>query len=291
VNIAVTVVHCALNYVLVFGELGLPEMGLAGAGVASLFSQALGCLTFILMFLRASNDRQHRTRSGWRPDARLLGRLLKFGVPSGVHVFVDVTAFTAFIMIVGRIGTAELAATNIAFNINSLAFMPVFGLGTAVAVLVGQHLGEDRAGVAQVTAWNGLRLGLVYMVATSVVYLTLPGLFADLFAPRDGSASFGAVRDATVLLLRFVAAYSLFDSLNIVFGSALKGAGDTRFVMGYLIVMASLGLVAPSVILIGVLGYGLITAWLVVTLYIIALALGFLLRFLTGRWKSMRVIG
>ncbi len=290
VNIAVTAVHCALNYILVFGRLGLPEMGLAGAGIASVASQALGCLLFLGMLLAPGNEGSYRTRTGWRLKGDLFARLLRYGVPSGIHFFVDVAAFTAFIMIVGRIGTAELAATNIALNINSLAFMPVLGLGTAVAVLVGQHLGEERPLVAQSSAWNGLRLGVLYMAAISVAYVGIPGLFADLFAPRDDPASFASIRQATVVLLRFVAIYSVFDSFNIVFGSALKGAGDTRFVMGYLLVMATFGLVVPSILLIAVLRGGLYTAWVLLTFYIIVLAFGFLVRFLGGRWRSMRVI-
>jgi MATE family multidrug resistance protein len=130
----------------------------------------------------------------------------------------------------------------------------------------------------------------VYMVLIGVTYVAIPGVFADLFAPREDPGSYAAIRAATVLLLRFVALYSVFDSINIVFGSALKGAGDTRFVMVYLAVMASLVLVLPSVLLIGVFSQGLMAAWLIVTVYIIALAFGFLFRFLGGKWRDMRVI-
>ncbi len=290
VNVAVTVVHCGLNYLLVFGKAGLPELGLKGAGIASVISQALGCLIFLALLLGPKQERSFRARSGWRFQPALFARLMRFGVPSGIHFFVDVAAFSAFVMIVGRIGTAELAATNIAFNINNLAFMPVIGMGTAVAVLVGQHLGEDRPLVAQTAAWNGLRIGVVYMVLIGVTYVAIPGVFADLFAPREDPGSYAAIRAATVLLLRFVALYSVFDSINIVFGSALKGAGDTRFVMVYLAVMASLVLVLPSVLLIGVFSQGLMAAWIIVTVYIIVLAFGFLFRFLGGKWRDMRVI-
>jgi MATE family multidrug resistance protein len=290
VNVAITVVHCGLNYILVFGKAGLPELGLKGAGIASVISQAFGCLVFLAIMLSTASERSFRSRSGWRLEPALFARLLRFGIPSGIHFFVDIAAFSVFVMIVGRIGTAELAATNIAFNINSLAFMPVIGLGTAVAVLVGQHLGEERPAIAEKAAWNGLRLGVLYMVLIALTYVGIPGVFADLFAPRGDPGSYASIRAAAVLLLRFVALYSIFDSVNIVFGSALKGAGDTRFVMAYLLVMATAGLVLPSVLLIGVLAQGLMTAWLIVTVYIIALAFGFMVRFLGGRWKGMRVI-
>jgi multidrug resistance protein, MATE family len=291
VNVGVTVVHCALNYVLVFGKLGLPELGLAGAGIASVVSQGIGCLAFLVMMLWGKHESAFRSRSGWRLDRDLFARLMRFGVPSGIHFFVDVASFSVFVMIVGRIGTPELAATNIAFNINNLAFMPVIGVGTAVAVLVGQHLGEDRPAVAEAAAWNGLRMGGLYMLAIGLTYVLIPGLYTGLFAPRDDAGSYASIRAVAVILLRFVALYSVVDAINIVFGSALKGAGDTRFVMAYLAVMSTCGLVLPSVLLIGVLSRGLVTAWVIVTVYIFALAFGFLLRFLGGKWKSMRVIG
>jgi multidrug resistance protein, MATE family len=290
VNVAVTAVHCLLNYLLVFGVGGLPELGLRGAGIASVISQALGCAVFLALFLSAANQRSYGTRAGWRLRPELFRRLMRFGLPSGIHVFVDVAAFSAFVMIVGRIGTAELAATNIAFNINNLAFMPVIGVGTAVAVLVGQHLGEDRPAVAETAAWNGLRIGLLYMLLIGATYVGIPGFFADLFAPREDPGSYAAIRAAAVVLLRFVALYSVFDSVNIVFGSALKGAGDTRFVMVYLAAMATCGLVLPSALFVALLSGGLGTAWIIVTAYIIALAVGFFFRFLGGKWKAMRVI-
>ena len=93
-----------------------------------------------------------------------------------------------------------------------------------------------------------------------------------------------------MVLLRFVALYSLFDTLNIVFSAALRGAGDTRFVMIYLLIMSSCILTIPSILLVGVFHFSVYVAWLIVSAYVILLGFGFLARFLQGRWQSMRVI-
>jgi MATE family multidrug resistance protein len=98
------------------------------------------------------------------------------------------------------------------------------------------------------------------------------------------------LRPMIVVLLRFIALYSLFDGLNIIFASAIKGAGDTRFVMVIIVVVSGCFLVLPSYLALAVFGYGLYVAWGIVTVYVITLGFCFLARFLTGKWKSMRVI-
>ena len=92
-----------------------------------------------MLFLRKRYRSKFATLRGWRPDGPLLRRLLRYGVPNGVNFMLDIMAFTLFLLIVGRLGAVELAATNLAFNINSLAFMPLIGCGIAVSTMVGQR--------------------------------------------------------------------------------------------------------------------------------------------------------
>jgi len=278
-----------LNYLLIFGSAGFPEMGIRGAAIATVISSAFATGLYVVLMLRKPMAGKYATRR-IRLEWSLFVRLLRFGVPSGVQFIVDIGGFTVFLMLVGRIGIAELAATNIAFNINSLAFMPMLGLGVAVRVLVGQYIGHDRPDAAARSTWSGFRLSMLYMGSIAVLYVTIPGVFAGLFAPRADPASFEGVRSITVTLLRFVALYSLIDTLNIVFASAIKGAGDTRFAMVYLLIMSGGVLIVPCIVLIGVMGLSVYVAWWILTGYIIVLGVGFMARFLGGKWKSMRVI-
>ena len=290
VNASATTINVVLDYALIFGRLGFPELGIAGAAMATVVSQIAACLLYLFLFSRRENRRVYRTLSGFRPDRELLARLLRYGVPNGVHFLIDLVGFTAFILLVGRLGIVPLAATNIAFNINNLAFMPMLGLGQAISVLVGRYLGEGKPGLAERRTWSGFILSFIYMSGFALSFLLFPGPLVDLFAQRSDASAFVPLRQTVIVLLRFVAVYSLFDTMNIVFASALKGAGDTRFAMLLFLVVSFGVLLAPSILVLGVWKAHIYAAWLIVSAYIIVLGLSFLARFLGGKWKSMRVI-
>jgi MATE family multidrug resistance protein len=290
VNVLGTAVNIALDYLLIFGVGGFPEMGVAGAAWATNAAMLASFLAYAILLGREEHDRHYRTRRGWRLDPALLSRILRFGLPSGIQFFIDMAGFTAFLLIVGRLGTESLAATNIALNINTLAFMPMIGLGMAITVLLGQYLGRDDPGTAERSAISGLHITLAYMGSIALLYVAVPHLFLLPYGLYSPVETFEPIRDLTVVLLRFVALYSIFDVLNIVFAAALKGAGDTRFVM-YMIAALSTGLLTvPTYVAIEVLGAGVLTAWAIGTTYVSVLGLSFYLRFRNGAWKSIRVI-
>ncbi|MBW2409719.1 MAG: MATE family efflux transporter, partial [Deltaproteobacteria bacterium] len=117
VNILATAVNLILDYALIFGHWGFPEMGIAGAGIATVIAGIFSFFVFLGLIAAKGHNRQYRTFSGWRPEKELFNRLLKYGVPSGVQFFLEMASFTTFILLVGRLGTTSLAASNIAFNI------------------------------------------------------------------------------------------------------------------------------------------------------------------------------
>jgi MATE family multidrug resistance protein len=288
-NALSTGINILLDYAMIFGYLGFPRMGIAGAAAATVIASAVPVFAYLLL-LRRKRYRDYFTRRGWRFDRELFVRLLRFGLPNGIQFFLDMSGFTIFLLLMGRLGTTSLAATNIAFNVNSLAFMPMIGCGIAVSVLVGQYLGENQPALAERSVYSGFHLTFLYMSLVAVSYVLAPDLFLAAFSAQADPARFEPIRRTTVILLRFVALYSLFDTMNIVFASAIKGAGDTRYVM-LMIVVVSLGaLVVPSYTALVVFGAGVYAGWIIVTAYVIILALGFLLRFLGGKWKTMRVI-
>ena len=289
-NLIMMAVNLVLDYLFIFGKGGLPAMGIAGAGYATVIAAASSCLFYVSLAFRKKYNREYKTLSGFRFDRKLIGRVIRFGLPSGIQFLIDVSGFSIFILLVGKIGTDELAATSITFNINTLAFMPMIGFGIAISVIVGQFQGEGKAGAAERSVFSGAHLCFLYMTFIAATYVAIPGLYISAFGARADPAKFADISRFIKILLRFVAVFTLFDTMNIVFASALKGAGDTRFVMIMIIVLSIGGLTIPSIIAISILGAGIFTAWYIVSGYIIILAISFLLRFLTGKWKSMRVI-
>jgi MATE family multidrug resistance protein len=290
VNTSATAVNLILDYALIFGHWGFPEMGIKGAGVATVLAGVFSFFVFLALLSSESNNKTYHAIKGWRPEKDLLIRLLRFGFPSGVQFFLEMTGFTGFVLLVGRLGTTSLAATNIAFNINTLAFMPMIGCGIAISVLVGQYIGAEKADLAQTSAYSGFHLAFVYMASIAAAYVLVPDIFVAPFSLHADPQVFTEIYSFSVVLLRFVAVYSIFDTMNIIFCSAIKGAGDTRYVLFMTVILSLFVLIIPTYLAIVVFKYGLTVSWVLATAYIILLGVIFYLRFLGGKWKTMRVI-
>jgi MATE family multidrug resistance protein len=284
-------VNAVLAYVFILGNFGAPALGIVGAGWATVAGTSASALVGLALFLRPRHRAEFRVLA-WHFDPDLFRRLMRFGLPNGLQFALEGMAFTAFIFMVGRLdetAPGSLAASNIAFSINLVAVLPMLGVAQAVSVLVGQRLGGDRPELAERSAWTGFKCAWLYMTAVAALYLFAPTLFLYLFQGDQESDQWSFVAERVPVLLRFVAVYSLFDSINLVFAFALRGAGDTRFVTIVSLALSWPIMVLPTAAALH-FGWGLYWAWTFVSAYVIALALVFLLRFRTGRWKTMRVI-
>jgi MATE family multidrug resistance protein len=290
VNVVSTVVDVVLNALWIFGLWGFPRAGVAGAAWSTIVSQALGAALFAALVLRPRFRAAYGTLSGWRLDRDLLGRLLRFGLPTGLQYSLEILAFALFMMIVGRLGTAPLAASGIAFNLNMIVFMPMLGLGMGVSALVGRYLGAERPDRAERSTWSAFRISLAYMGLCGLLYVLYPGLLLRPYAAGADPVSFAGVMPTAVVLLRFVAVYSIFDMMNVVFAAGLRGAGDTRYPLGLTVVLSWLAMLAPAFVLCVRLGFGVYVAWSTASAYVVLLGLLMMRRFRQGRWKALRVI-
>ena len=242
------------------------------------------------MTFMGNNNAKYKTISGWKFDKDLFLRLIRYGLPNGIHFFLDIAAFSAFILIVGRLGAAQLAATNIALNVSMLAFMPMIGMGITVSIFVGQSHGANNDDMADTATTSAVQMAFIYMGSISALYLLIPSIFIYPFAANADPTEFEEIRGYAMTAMKFVAAWSLVDSLGIVYSSALKGAGDTRFTMYTIIVLSLILLILPTFIALELMGWGLEAAWAIGVVYIIGLAVAFTLRYRAGKWRTMRVI-
>ena len=289
VDSGAAVVNMILDYFLIFGIAGFPELGIFGAGLTTTISQWLKVVAYALIICRPEFRRPFQIVEGMRFDAPLLGRLFVYGGPSGVQLWLETLAFTGYLFLMGRLGTTELASSTIAFSINGIAFVPMLGLGIAVTTLVGQRLGKDQPGLAARATWTSFAVGGLYIAVVATVYVALPDLFLTAYAAGTTTEEFAPLREICIVLLRFVALYCFLDMTHIVFVSAIKGAGDTRFVL-----LTTL-FVSPIPVSLGWLGltrwnWSLTDFWVVITGWIFALGIIYLSRFCQGKWRHMRVI-
>ena len=291
VNASATALNIALDYGLIFGHWGLPAWGIRGAAwatnIATLFSAAI----FILLLLLQRRYRdEFATLRGWKPDRDLFLRLVRFGGPNGLNHMLDMVAFSFFILVVGRMGTIELTATNLAFSVNSLAFMPLLGCGIAVSTMVGQRLGRDDPDAAEYCTWSGMHLALLYMGTMALAYVGVPQLFLMPYGLGAGGADLDKALEIATFLLRIVALYCLFDAFYIVFTAALKGAGDTRFIMYVSLGLSWLIMAIPAAVALTYFDASIYVLWSFLCAYIVIAGLTFYLRFRAGHWREMRVI-
>ena len=285
------VVNVALDYVMIFGHFGFPADGIVGAARATVIASAVTCLFYAVLIFTPANERIYRVVSGFRFDPALFSRLLKFGTPAGAQFVIDLGGFSMFILLVGRLGVVELAATNIVLNVNALAFLPLLGFGVAISVIVGRQLGAADSNGAQRSVFSAAHIGLLLTTAVAVSFVLILRLYLSAFAIGADRTEFEPIQATSIVLLRFVAAFMVADAVNIVFASALKGAGDTRFVMFMIAVLSLVGLVGPTYLAVEVLGLGVYRVWLIASIYVGVLGSSFFIRFMTGKWRSMRVIG
>jgi MATE family multidrug resistance protein len=284
-----TAVNLLLALPLIFGRVGFPELGIMGAGWATVAGSCASALLALGLLFRREYRAGFATLSGWRPEPALFGRLLRYGGPAGMQIFFDVLVFLVFIQLVDQLGEAEAGATALTVRLNMVAFLPMFGLGQAVSILVGQRLGADRPDLAEKTAYTGLRWVFGWMCLVAATYLLLPGILVRLFESGRDQESFTAVAALVPYLLVCVALYSLADAVNVTFVFALRGAGDTWFVSLLTFALAWPIMVVPTFLVVWS-GGSLYWAWAAATAYIISMAVCFYLRFRSGRWKTMRVI-
>ncbi|MBW3599853.1 MAG: MATE family efflux transporter [Planctomycetes bacterium] len=289
IEAAGTLVNVALMMVLIFGRAGFPEMGIAGAGWATVAGSWASAVLALGLFFRARYRNEFNTLWGWRLEPGLFRRLMVYGGPAGAQVFLDVLVFHVFVQLVGRLGEAAAGATALTVRLNMVAFLPMMGLGQAVCILVGQQLGGDRPDLAERSVYTGLRWVFGYMAIVAALYLFFPNLLVQMFEGDRDPETFAAVAAVMPSLLACVAVYSLADSVNVTFSFALRGAGDTRFVSLLTFALAWPMMVAPTFFVVRT-GASVYWAWVFASAYIIAMAVCFLFRFRGGRWKSMRVI-
>ncbi|MBN1622232.1 MAG: MATE family efflux transporter [Endomicrobiales bacterium] len=289
INFAGTFINLVFDYLLIFGIGIFPEMGIKGAAIATVMSGVFTFLVYLFLIFRSEYILEYATAQA-KLKLDMLKQIINFGLPSGVQFFVDMFGFAVFISIVGRLGTINLAASNIAFNINTISFLPMIGCGIAVSIMVGQYIGMGRADIGQRSTYTGFSITFAYMALISALYVLAPSIFIKPFAMNSDPKDFVYIFPLVVVLLRFVAVYSLFDTMNIIFASAIKGAGDTRFVMYVIIILSSTFMIIPYIAIV-IMKKSLYVAWTIASIYVAVLGFSFLFRFLQGKWKSMNVIG
>ncbi len=275
-------------YILIFGKLGCPQLGLVGAGVGSLIGSAVQTLVLVLYFVCGRCARQFQVRRQWRLSWPAMLDLLRIGTPAGAMFMGDVLMWALFMAyVIGKFGLVALAAGAILFSYWQFCFMPAIGVGNAATAIVGRYCGAGRPRLAWHRAHAALILVELYMVTCGIVMW----IFREDLVRMFNETGDPAVQVAATQVFIFLLICQACDALSVIFIGALRGAGDTLW-PGAVQLTLAYGLGLGGSILAAHLfpEWGSLGVWSVASGYIILLGLLMWGRFLGGKWRSMAVV-
>ena len=279
----INVVNVVLDYRLIFGNLGFPQLGPVGSAVATTIARGVGAVLMLYVLFKRGSILKLPLRGGWGFDRDAISRILNIGGPAAAEQLVFNLGFLAFSAIAILLGTADLAAQQVAFNISNFSILPAFAFGVAATTLVGQSLGAKDPDRAQASAWQALKSGMIWMCLMGAGFFLWRGWLVGLYTD-DAS-----VKQLGEMCMVFIALGQPLLAIAVVLGSALRGAGDTRTVLVYTFIGVWIVRVGLAYLLGIVLGWGLFGVWLGWMADFITRAVLVFLRFRTGEWKELHV--
>ena len=242
-----------LNWVLIFGHFGFPALGAYGAGIGTTISTFLGTTIYTILALRHAGGTGFLRRIA---DRKTMASMLRLSIPAGTQSFFFATGMTLFFWIIGRIGTAELAASNVLVQLLLVAILPGVGFGIAAASLVGRALGRGDREDAVTWGWDVSRLAMIVVGTGALIGVIAPDLLLKIFLHEEHTVALARFP------LRLLGATMVVETLGGVLMNALLGAGASKTVM-FVSVTLQWGLFLPVAFLLGpVLGFGMSAVWL-----------------------------
>jgi MATE family multidrug resistance protein len=261
------------NWVLIYGKLGFPALGVNGSAISTAFARVTMAAALLGFAWRYERGRGHPLFHHWAaPQAERLKRLLQLGAPAAGQILLEVGAWNLATLSAGYLTPVALATHQIVLNYASVTYMVPLGISAAAAVSVGHAVGAGDAARARRAGWMALGLGTSFMLLAALMFLLWPRPLIELFSSDPRVLAVGPA------LLGIVAAFEIFDGIQTVSTGALRGLGETHAPMwanfvGYWV----LGLPLGFFLCFG-LGWGIYGLWIGLTLALIVIALALLLR-------------
>lgn len=282
VGVVMNLINVVLNYVLIFGKLGFPALGVRGAGIATAIAFVWASLMYVIIFFSGRFVLRIR-KSTFTFDVDMVKRILRIGIPTGIERITMSSSMIFYVSIVAGFGTTALAAHQIGLRVESLSYMPGFGFAVAATALVGQNLGAKKPEKAQESGWEAAKLCAVLMGVVGLFMILFPKPMARLFVSEP------EVVDLAAWYLRIVGVSEPPLAMIFTLAGGLRGAGETRSPL----IISIFGLWAfriPLAYFLGViLGWGPIGAWTAMTIDTFVRGGLYIYQFKRGKWKEVTV--
>lgn len=282
-------VNVGVNYVLIFGHFGFPALGLRGAAYGTLIGSFCGLLVLVARFLRRKNRKYFKIAAALKFEFEMMYKLLRFGAPAGVEMFLNLLAFTLLMLLFHSDGLVTATAVTIVFNWDMVSFIPLLGLQIGVVSLVGRYMGAGQPEIAVRATRSGLKMAWCYSSIILLIFVSMPDMLVAIFQPSEYDLIYQQAYPLAVQMLRLASLYVLADATIIVFSGTLRGAGDTFWTMCLSVSLHWL-LVLVLWFLLKVLAIQPQYAWLSLNLFFMLFSVVFFWRYHRGHWKRMDVV-
>jgi len=279
VNIIINVINFVGNLLLVYGLLGFPALGVFGAGLATTFARIVGGVLLFVPYLSGKTVLPVVFPQDFKWDGELVARVARVGIPGAMERLMISGSHLFYARMVAGLGSVSYAAHAIGINAESISYMPGNGFATAATTLVGQNLGADRPDLAEQAAWESVLLGCAFVGTMGLAFIFVPELLMSIYTTDPEIISLGAI------YLRIMGFSQIHQAVGFVFLGAIRGAGDTKFVMWVTAFSSWAIRLGMTWALINVAKTGVTGAWWAMAADGLFKAIVSLLWFRTGNWK------
>jgi multidrug resistance protein, MATE family len=282
-------INILASYTLIFGYFGFPEMGIAGAAYGTIFASFCACLILAGVYFSKTIRTEYSVMQSFAFRWEIMKKLLRYGYPAGVEMFLAVTAFNFMVMTFHSTDPANATAASIMLNWDMMTYIPLMGIEIGVTSLVGRYMGAGRSDIAHQSTMSGVKIGLVYASLMFVMFMFFPRGLATIFEPESTSRAFDQALPSAIYMLRLICLYLMSEIVFVVFVGALRGAGDTLWAMSYSIVLHWFLAITLFVMLRG-FHTSIETGWTTVIALFLVLSTVVVFRYHGGKWKLLRIV-
>lgn len=288
-SLVAMIVNVGLDYVMIFGKLGFPVMGIEGAAIATVAGGFCGLVILVAAYLSKTNRIAYRVLQSFHFNREAMRKLIHFGYPAGLELFLNFIAFSAMIVLFQSRGTAAATASTIMFSWDLVSFIPLVGIEIAVTSLVGRYMGAGDPDTAHKAAMSGIKTGIFYSMVILLLFVLIPEQLALAFRPEAGSNAFNEALPMAKTMIRLASLYVLAEAMTVALVGALRGAGDTRWTM-----MATVTLhwtfVPVLALMFFVFEMSAVAGWLALIIAFLTFCIFLYKRYRSGKWKSIHVV-
>lgn len=281
-NLIANLVNVLFNWLFIYGNCGFPELGVAGASLATVIGQFVAFIIAFVVLLRGNGFLKLEFRLGFKPDKMVLGNVVNIGIPAMIEQLLMRAGMIIFAKTVASLGTTPFATHQVCMNIQALSFMTGQAFAVSATTLMGQSLGKRRTDMAQAYCSRTRTVGFLFSLILAAVFIFFGGTIVGFYNSDPQIIEMGGK------IMLFVAFLQPFQSSQFIIAGGLRGAGDTRATAMFTFITVLL--VRPIVAIVMVkLGFGLYGAWFAMAcdqLLRSALVLG---RYQSGKWKTLKL--